>query len=100
MKDRVDLRRPPGSLVLGATVRRALADGPLVTRVSRLSPLGVLGAMLERPILRFLVDLGDALLPAGDDQIDLRLFSAHQRTHYLFDDSKIGKRGKALRNPH
>ena len=98
--DHVDLGRAPGRLVLRAAVPRALVHGALVAAVAHLAPLGVLGAVLERAVLRLLVDLGDALLAAGDDQVDLGLLAAHQRAHHFFDDPVVDQRLEALGNSH
>ena len=95
-----DLDAKAAKLGIRQVLEKPLSDGALVAGVARLAPLGVLGAMFERALLRFLVDLGDAQLAAADHQVDLRLLAAHQRTHDLFDDAEIGERGEALRNAH
>ena len=74
--------------VLRAPMRRALADGALVACVSDLAPLRVLSSILECTVCRLLVDLRDALLASGDDQIDLGLLAAHQRTHDFLDEAR------------
>ena len=98
--DRVDLGGAPGGLVLGLAVARVLAHRPLVAAVTGLAAFGVLGAVLEVALLGLLVDLGDALLAAGDHEVDLGLLAAHQRTQHLLDDAVVHEGQKGLRGAH
>ena len=98
--DHVDLGRAPRRLVLLSTVLRPVGDGALVARVPDLAALGILGAMLEGAVLRVLVDLGDRVSAAGDDQVDVRFFSAHERAHDLIEDAVVEERDEAFRHTH
>jgi hypothetical protein len=98
--DHVDLGRAPGGFVLAATVLRALVDGALVAAVANLATLRVVRAMLEGPVVRFLVDLGDTVDSTRDDEIDLRFFAAHQWAHHSFDDALVHQGRKDIGDPH
>jgi hypothetical protein len=90
----VDLGGPPCSLHLVAAIPGALFHRSLASGVANLSPLGVVGAMLEAPLLGVLVDLGHADLAPRLDEVDSRFFPAHERPDDAVDNADIDQRFK------
>jgi hypothetical protein len=98
--DHVDLGRSPGGLILLTTVAGALGHRPLVAGVARPPTFGVVGAMTEGALVRLLIDLRDALLAAGDDDVDLRLLPAHQGADHLLDHAIVQEGLETLGHLH
>jgi hypothetical protein len=85
----------PRVFELGAAELRAFFHRPRTAAIFYLAPLGVLRAVLERPVLRVFVHLGDALLALRHDEKDLRLLAAHERAHNGIDEAPFEERQKA-----
>ena len=98
--DEIHLRRLPRRLLLRLAVAGLAVDRALVARVPHPSALGVLGPLLEGAVRGVLVDLRDLGLPVDQDQVDLRLFAALERSDDFVDDPLVGQRRQDFGHAH
>jgi hypothetical protein len=85
----VDFSVPPSCLVLFFAVSGPLRNRPLVPGIARLAAFGVFGSMLEGPVIRLFVNLGDAFHAFDDHDEDLSLLPTHEGPDDFSDDPVV-----------
>ena len=96
----VDLGVLPGGFLRLASVARALRHRARLPAVLDLAVLGVVDALPEGPLVRFLVDLGAAGLVAAADDEDHGFLAAGQLPDHAVDQSIVNQRLEPLRSSH
>src|SRR5271169_4489724 len=79
-----------------AAVPTALSHRASIAATAGLAAFLVLGQLVKAPLLRFLVDLGAAQLPAAGDDVYRRFLAALEAAYHRVDHAVINQRLQAL----